>query len=763
MAPSRILVVEDESIIAADLQDTLEGMGFQVVGVVTTGEGAIQLADAHRPDLVLMDIMLKGELSGIGAAGRIREQFDIPVIFLTAFADEQVLSAAKHSVPFGYLLKPFEERLLGATIEMALYKHATDRQLREQERWMRATLRSIGDAVLTADAAGTLLSLNPAAEALTGWAQDEAVGRRLEEVCPLRDLVSGASFLPARVETLLQADPADPIAHTVLTTRGGEAVPVDGSLSLIRDEWDGAWGMVLVMRDVSERDRIARALVEEKERLRVTLQSIGDAVIATDTAGCVVLMNPIAEMLTGWLLSDAYGRPLDEIFPIINEQTRRPCANPVTKVLESGTIVGLANHTALIARDGTECIIADSGAPIRDAAGAIIGVVLVFRDITTQSRLEEELAKAQKLESLGVLAGGIAHDFNNLLTGILGNLSLIRASLAPHDRLLLPVTHAETAACRARDLTQQLLTFASGGAPMKRKVQLPTLLDETVGFALHGSNVQCALELPPELWSIEADETQLAQVMSNLTINAAQAMPDGGLLGVCAENLTLTPDTALPLPPGPYVCIRVRDTGMGIAEKDLSHIFDPFFTTKQQGKGLGLAVAHSIIVRHDGHITVDSLAGAGTTFTLYLPAGRQAVAAAPAPSTTVPLGHGRILLMDDEALVRETAGCVLDFLGYTVTLAVEGQEAVTRYGEALAAGEPYAAVILDLTVPGGLGGEKTLDALRALDPGVRAIVSSGYSQDPIMAHFADYGFCAAIAKPYRLEELARVLAECLEG
>ncbi|MEW6751028.1 MAG: GAF domain-containing protein [Candidatus Latescibacterota bacterium] len=502
-------------------------------------------------------------------------------------------------------------------------------------------------------------------------------------------------------------------------------------------------------------------LAAEHERLLVTLRSIGDGVIATDAEGHISLVNKAAEELTGWSHEEAAGRPLGGVFRIVSERTGEPCEDPVSRVVHSGVVVGLANHTVLVRRDGVERSIADSGAPIRDRDGRIIGVVLVFRDVTAQRRLEAELLRTEKLESLGVLAGGIAHDFNNILTSIIGTVSLARMDLKPTDALLGPMTQVEQAAWRATQLTQQLLTFARGGAPVRRTASLPQLIEASASFALSGTNVRCEYAIDQGLWPADVDTGQVSQVIQNLVINAHQAMPGGGRLRIGARNLALQAGSSLPLKEGRYVEIEVADEGVGIPPKHLQRIFEPYFSTKRRGSGLGLATAHSIIANHEGHIAVESRMGVGTTFRIYLPARPEATPPRVGDSAAPAAGHGRILLVDDDEALLVAARCMLQHLGYQVVCAGDGAEGLSLYLEARAAGEPFAAVILDLTIPGGMGGKETVTRLLAADSRVKAVVSSGYSHDPVMSDYRRYGFSGVVAKPYDVSELGRVLREVL--
>lgn len=517
---------------------------------------------------------------------------------------------------------------------------------------------------------------------------------------------------------------------------------------------------LVLAASVSERRRAEAQLAAAKDRLAVTLGSIGEGVIVTDPDGNVVTLNSAAERLTGWTQTDAQGRPLQEVFRLVHAQTNASLESPVERVRRSGAIVSLVPQALLVARDGTQLPIADSSAPIRGADGELTGVVLTFQDVSDRLRMENELARASKLESLGVLAGGIAHDFNNLLTAILANISLSRMPAMAAERTARWLSEAERAALRAKELTQQLLTFARGGVPVLQSVALPSLVEEACRFAVAGSNIECDVQLPKDIWPVQADGGQISQVLHNLVLNARQAMPSGGRVVVRAENVPWQ-GGHLPLAEGDYVRIAVEDRGSGIPSEHMPRIFDPFFTTKAAGTGLGLSTAHSIVQRHGGHITAESSPGSGTIFWVYLPATHSVPASRPGtqPGTR---GRGRVLVMDDEAIVRETASSVLGELGYQVSTAPDGQTVVDVYRLARAAGRPFDVVILDLTVPNGMGGLEALEHLRELDPHVITIVSSGYSNDAVMADYLRYGFRGVIGKPYTAPELGDAVQRALQ-
>ena len=629
---ARILIVEDEPVVALDLRTRLTRMGYIVTETVARGEDALELVGTLCPNLILMDIRLRGVMDGISAAEEIRKRYGLPVIYLTAHADEATVDRARITEPFGYILKPFDERELRTVIEMALYKHDAERKLRESER-----------------------------------------------------------------------------------------------------------------------------------RYATTLSSIGDAVIATDPNGRVTFMNPVAERLTGWNLAEALDSSLKSVFNICNEETRVTVSNPIDKALAEGVVVGLANHTILISREGKEVPIDDCAAPILDDHGMLSGAVLVFRDVSAARRLNEQLRLSQKMEAVGQLAGGIAHDFNNMLTIILNYTELLLNSAGPDHPWSAFLTEIHRAGMRSSDMTRQLLTFCRQQPVESQIVDLNEAVQRTEQMLrrLIGENIELTVRLQPNLGTVCMDTGQLERILVNLCINARDAMGAQGHLLIETVNVEVGAGKILNLPKGSYHTLRVKDNGSGIPVAVRDRIFEPFFTTKEPGKGtgLGLASVYGIVQQCGGCITFESTKGQGTTFIVYLPAATGSMPTNSRPgSLPFPGGRETILLVEDESTVRKLSRHILCECGYTVLEAENGAEAIEVARRH--AGQ-IDIVVTDIVMP-IMGAKKMLQLIQPYLRSHKVILLSGYSDEDHLTEPGSSLTTTFIQKPFSIAELTKTVRRVLD-
>ncbi len=601
---------------------------------------------------------------------------------------------------------------------------------------------------------GVLKSANCRFAQILGYDRHEVIQR------PLLDFIAPA-FRPVVEEKIKRHEKAqrEYLRFEAKATRK-DGAEVDIEIVSSRTIYEGHEAIQGTLIDNTTRRQALHVILAGEERFRTMANSSYDIISEHDADGEFLYLSPNIKEILGYEPYELISTPF---FNYIHPDDRSAAQIEFRKIARhkaSGRVTFRYQG-----KSGEWCWIESTGRSYITGSGDM-QVILVSRDITNQRKMQEEIFKASKLESIGVLAGGIAHNFNNILTVILGNISLAKSYFSAADEEPLQVlADAEKACLSAQDLTAQFLTFAKGGEPVKRRLRIDVLLKETIDLSLRGSTTKCKYQFDKDLWQVEVDRGQMNQVIHNLVINSDQAMPDGGLLKVSAVNEEISGEHDLPLTAGTYVKISFCDEGAGISEKNLTRIFDPYFTTKKKGSGLGLATAYSITKSHSGLLTVESHLGVGTTFYIYLPAkptqARVRTMAANGVLDSRAISNGRILIMDDEETIRKSVGRMLGRLGYDVEVAEDGEAAIAIYQGAHAAHQPFDAVLMDLTIPGGMGGREAIEHLRAFDPTIKAIVSSGYSNDPIMSDYKAYGFKNVIAKPYRFESLGQIINETI--
>lgn len=535
--------------------------------------------------------------------------------------------------------------------------------------------------------------------------------------------------------------------------------------SPMKDDNGNVIGAVVFVKDITDRQQSQNLILEEKERLFVTLRSIGDGVLTIDESGIIDIVNDMAESILGIPKEKLSGYHIDDVFRCMDIDTRRPIENLFDTVIKKVNYNKLIKKYAINLSSGVERHISVRISPIFDRLSLIFGYVLVFHDVTEQERIQAELQKSQKLESIGVLAGGIAHDFNNILMGIAGHVSMMKVfGIKNEAEMTKKIESIENAVLRAKKLTQQLLTFSKGGAPIKQMTDIINLVRESAAFSLHGSNVRLKLTTDIDELPILIDEGQIDQVINNLVINAKQAMPKGGDIEILIRKDFFDYSFNLNNEPGWYVRITIKDNGHGIPKSDLNKIFDPFFTTKENGSGLGLATSYSIINQHKGIITVNSEPENGTQFDVLLPLVTDIEQETVAETETdLVEGEGIVLILEDDPMIQEVIKSILTEIGFHTRVTTHGEETIDVLKQIYADGGRVKIIILDLTIPGGKGGLDVIDELKAVDPAIRFVVSSGYSADEAMSNYEKYGFHGCIAKPFTLEEFNHVINAVLDS
>jgi PAS domain S-box-containing protein len=692
--------------------------------------------------------------------GRLAQAFDDMASLLETKNIERKRAEDSLNKAYAEMEARVQERTAELTASTAVLRlEISDRKraeeaLRQERDFIAALLQTLGALVIVLDRAGRVVRFNRACEQASGYTFQEVEGK------PIFDLL----LLPEEAEATkmvfqnLTFGKSPCVHENHWVARDGERRLFSWSNTALTDDQGRVLYVIGTGIDITER-RQAEEIVKESLRLRQQiLDTIPSPIFYKGTDCRYQGVNQAFLQFFGKAIEQVLGKTVHEVFSQEMADTYFQAdqdlfQHPGTQVYEVYTYDGQGQRREMVVHEAT----------FVDKGGALAGLAGIMIDITDRKKAERERLHFSKLESLATLAGGIAHDFNNILTAIIGNISLAMLDHQMEGESRERLTEAERACLQARNLSRQLLTFSKGGAPIKELVSVKKLVTESASFACRGSQVNYESSLPDNLWTVEADPGQIGQVFQNLVINAIQAMPTGGLIKIRGENLEVAAGSELPLETGRYVKISIQDEGIGISAELLPRIFEPYFTTKQKGSGLGLATSYSIIKNHNGHISVESELGIGTMFKVYLPASDQKVIQQPEEERELLPGNGKILVMDDEAMVREVLGNMLLSLGYEVKYAEDGAKAIELFSQSKKSGDPFAAVILDLTVTGGKGGKETIENLLIIDPQIKAIVSSGYSDDPIMADFQTYGFAAVIAKPYKISELSKVLNETLTG
>ncbi|MDD2272667.1 MAG: PAS domain S-box protein [Desulfuromonadaceae bacterium] len=656
-----------------------------------------------------------------------------------------------------YQYKP--EHFVAWYVEITARKKA-EIALTESEERFRSLMENIPSVAVQGYALdGTVLFWNPASEKLYGYATNEALGANLLDLIIPDELKEGVI---EAVHQMKETGVSIPAGELLLKRKDGSRVPVFSSHALLNPIGRHPEFFCLDI-DLTEQKLAEEALVESEYRWKFAVEGAGDGVWDWDIkTGNVKYSRRWKEML---------GYDDDDILPTsqewidrIHPEDKYYAADTMKEYLEGRSEIYVVEHRLRCKDECYKWILVRGTAVSRNEEGNPSRMIGTISDLTERRESEQEKLKIQKLESLGVLAGGIAHDFNNILTGVIGNISLAKMFVDTTHKSFNALVGAEKASMRATELARQLLTFAKGGDPVKKVFSLQNLVNECVSLVLHGSNVRCTVDIPDSIHAIEADEGQISQALHNIIINATQAMPGGGVITLSARNEIHGADKNTALPPGTYICLVCTDEGCGISDVDLKKIFDPYFTTKVSGTGLGLASTHSIIIKHGGQISVSSQVDRGTTFTILLPSIGETLSEYQTESVSQTVGihnHGSILVMDDEEMIRDLAATMLEEIGYEVTTCSDGIDAIRYYAAAKESGVPFSAVIMDLTIPGGMGGREAAKEIISIDTSACLIVSSGYSNDPIMSDYSTYGFSGAVAKPYRISELAQILRSAL--
>jgi len=645
------------------------------------------------------------------------------------------------------------QAIIDAFNELVIQLHERDKKLRKREAKLSSIFRTAPTGIgVSSDR--IFLDVNDRFCEMVGYSEQELLGENARMIYP-----DQKEYEKVGEEQLKQfKELGTSTIETRLQHKDGTIIDVLLNMTP-QDLNDLSAGITFTFMDITEIKQAHKALRESEYKFREMANLLPQVVFESDIQGNLTFLNKQAYNLFGYSQEDV-DKGLNFLHSLVPEDRARAKEN-INNIV-NGKLSENVEYTA-IKKDGlTSPIMTYTSPIIKDRK--ITGLRGLIVDISERKQMEEELFKVRKLESVAVLAGGIAHDFNNILAAILGNISLALTTVDPKDEIYELLEESEKASLRAKGLTQQLLTFTKGGEPVKKIAAINEVVRDSANFVLRGSNVRCNCVFSKNLSPVEIDPGQISQVIQNIVLNASLAMPTGGIIEIDCINYLCGAGDEILVKPGNYIKIAIKDNGVGIPKDLLGNIFDPYFTTKQKGSGLGLAITHSIISKHGGYITVDSELGQGTTFTIYLPASQ----GRPEPKqkdVIVPTetAHGRIMIMDDEEMIRNLVHKMLSRRGFEVVSAEDGEKAIQLYQEATENGRPIDLIIMDLTIPGGMGGKEAIKEIHKIDPEAKVIVSSGYSNDSVMANFGEYGFCGAMVKPFQIRELMEIVGKAVSS